>query len=696
MEPSRRAEPADPHVSLLPAVRALCARVRNPAQYLGGEYNLVRKDPVAVSGRVALCYPDTYEVGSSHTGLRILYQILNEREDLAAERVFTPWPDMADAMREAGVPLFTLESHLPVRGFDLLAITLQTELTYANVVETLDLAGVPPRAAERTIDDPVVVAGGHGAMSPETLAGIVDVFVPGDGEEAIAPFSAFVAERKRVLAREAPRPATLTPAPPPADPDAPFTRTIDVADGRRERLLHEIATRFDFAYVPAMYEARFEGRNGSFRGLTPRRPDVPAVVKGASVGDFDEVPYATRPIVPHARSVHDRISLEIMRGCTRGCRFCQAGMITRPMRYRRPETLVRLAEETWRNTGFDEISLTSLSSGDYPWIEELIRLMAERFTPRHVSVSLPSLRVTGELARLPGMTNGVRKAGLTFAPEVATDRLRRIINKDIRNEDVLRSAEAAYREGWTTIKLYYMIGIPGEMDEDLRAVVEFADELSRLRQKVTGKGRARVNVTVTTFVPKAFVPFQWDGMMDQRTVEAKQAWMRSLNRSKAVRLKFHDAASSYLEGILSRGDRRLTEGLIEAHRRGARFCAWREHFSLEPWLDAFDATGVDPRAFALRERARDEALPWDHLDIGPNRDFLWAERERARDLIKTDYCVGKICHRCGVPPKLCFVEKKDKGLLGTRQQGILTIDEDGVTRGVAGAPGGRRAQDAEV
>jgi hypothetical protein len=301
-----------------------------------------------------------------------------------------------------------------------------------------------------------------------------------------------------------------------------------------------------------------------------------------------------------------------------------------------------------------------------------------------VSVSLPSLRVTGELARLPALLSGVRRSGLTFAPEVATDRLRSIINKDIRNEDVIASAAAAYEEGWARIKLYYMIGIPGEREEDLRAIVEFADTLSKLRQKVTGKGRAQVNVTVSTFVPKAFVPFQWDGMMDRHTVREKQRWMRGLNRNRRVKLKFHDADQSYLEGILSRGDRRLAPVLIEAHRRGARFDAWSEHFDLSRWLEACRATGLDPDAYALRERTRDEALPWDHLDVGPARDWLWAERERARREMATEYCVGKVCHVCGVPPSLCFAIKRDMGLLPATKRRILDMDDAGVTHGVDG------------
>jgi radical SAM superfamily enzyme YgiQ (UPF0313 family) len=359
-------------------------------------------------------------------------------------------------------------------------------------------------------------------------------------------------------------------------------------------------------------------------------------------------------------------------------------MITRPMRYRTVADLVDAAEEAWRNTGYDSITLTSLSSGDYPWIEELLRAMSARFDSRGVSISLPSLRVTGELANLPALTSGVRKSGMTFAPEVATDRLRAIINKDIKNEDLRSSAAAAYREGWAQIKLYYMIGIPGEMEEDLRAIVEFADELSKLRQKVTGKGRAQVNVTVSTFVPKAFVPFQWDGMMDRETIREKQRWMRGLNRNKSVKLKFHDADQSFLEGVLSRGDRRLAPSLIEAWRRGARFDAWREHFGLQRWLDAFEATGIDPDMFALRERARDEALPWDHLDIGPARDFLWKERERARQQMTTEYCVGKVCHVCGVPPSLCFAIKRDMGLLPSTRRPILSMDEAGHTKGLQG------------
>jgi len=643
--------------SLLPAVRALLSEVKQPAQYVGGEWNIIRKDPAAVRGRIALCYPDCYEVGTSHNGLAVLYEVVNRIPHLAAERCFTPWTDMADQMRARGVPLFTLEDHRPVREVDVLGFTLQSELTYSNVLETLQLASIPRRAAARGAEDPIVIAGGHGAHNPEVLAEFVDVFMPGDGEETLVPFLELVAERRR-------------------------------AGTPRAELLHELARRFAWAYVPSMYEPNFEGRNGPFRGLTPRFADVPARVQGAAVFDFSAVPMATRPIVPSVRTVQERISLEIMRGCTRGCRFCQAGMITRPMRYRTVEQLVDAAEQAWHATGYDEITLTSLSSGDYPWIEELLRAMSARFTPRGVSVSLPSLRVTGELSKLPGLTNGVRKAGMTFAPEVATDRLRAIINKDIRNEDVKSSAAAAYREGWSTIKLYYMIGIPGEREEDLRAIVEFAEELSRLRQQVTGKAPAQVNVTVSTFVPKAFVPFQWDGMMDRFTIRAKQSWMRGLCRNKKVKLKFHDADQSFLEGILSRGDRRLADAIELAHDKGARFDAWREHFELSRWLDAFDATGIDPDAFALRERTQDESLPWDHLDIGPSRDFLWQERERARAAIQTDYCIGKVCHVCGVPPSLCFAIKRDMGLLGSKKNAILAMDEEGKTKGVAGVAAG--------
>jgi len=644
---------------LLDRVRALAERVTNPAQYLGGEFNSVRKEPAGLVARLALCYPDVYEIGSSHNGSQVLYHVVNLHPDLACERCFTPWPDMAQLMRSEGLPLFTLENHHPVSGFDVLGFTLQTELTYSNILETLDLAGLPLRAAARDASHPIVVAGGHGAHSPEVLAEFVDVFLPGDGEETLPEFLRFVGEQRR-------------------------------AGTPRAELLRAIAARFAYAYVPSMYTARFEGDTGPFRGLTPRFPDVPASIKGASVFDFGSVPIVRRPIVPNARTVHETVSLEIMRGCTRGCRFCQAGMITRPMRYRTVEQLVEAAEQAIDATGYDEVTLTSLSSGDYPWIEQLITAMNERFAGRRVSVSLPSLRVTGELAHLPGMTNNVRKSSLTFAPEVATDRLRRIINKDIRNEDVIKSAEAAYREGWSTIKLYYMIGIPGEMEEDLRAVVEFANQLSLLRRTVTGKGKAKINVTVSTFVPKAFVPFQWDGMMSRHVVRAKQEWMRRLNNSPLVKLKFHDPDQSYLEGILSRGDRRLAPVIEHAWRAGARFDAWSEHFDLQRWLDAFAATGLDPDAFALRERERDEALPWDHLDIGPSRDYLWAERERARQLIKTEYCVGKVCHVCGVPPSLCFAIKRDMGLLGSRQRGILEMDSQGITRGVEGV-----AEDAE-
>jgi radical SAM family uncharacterized protein len=639
------------HRSLLPDVRRLALGVQNPTQYLGGEFNIVRKAPADVAARMALCYPDTYEIGSSHSGSQVLYSIVNGEADLACERCFTPWTDMADAMRAAGLTLFTLENHLPVSSFDVLGFTLQTELTYSNILETLDLAGIPQRSSARGPEHPLVIAGGHGAHSPEVLAEFIDAFLPGDGEEVLPELLRWVGARR-------------------------------AENQPRDELLHALAATFPWAYVPSMYTAAYDGP--AFAGLSPRFDDVPARVKSASVFDFSAVPVVTRPVVPNAKTVHETISIEIMRGCTRGCRFCQAGMLTRPMRYRTVESLVQAASDAVANTGYDEVTLTSLSSGDYPWIEELLIAMNARFEGTNVSVSLPSLRVTGELAKLPGMTNNVRKSSLTFAPEVATDRLRKIINKDIQNADVLKSAAAAYREGWSTIKLYYMIGIPGEREEDLAAVVEFADELSRLRRKVTGQGKARINVTVTTFVPKSFVPFQWDGMMSREVVIEKQAWMRGLNRNRSVKLKFHDANQSYLEGILSRGDRRLAPVIEAAWKAGARFDAWREHNCLDRWLDAFEEVGLDPDDFALRERGEDEPMPWDHLDVGPSRDYLWQERERARKLIKTDYCVGKVCHVCGVPPSLCFAIKRDMGLLKSGTRGILEMDDEGLTRGLHG------------
>ncbi|MFT7464145.1 MAG: radical SAM family uncharacterized protein [Pseudohongiellaceae bacterium] len=638
-------------ISLLPRVRTLCDLVENPAQYLGGEFNIVVKDPAQVRGTMVLCYPDVYEIGSSHNGSQVLYDVINRRDDLCAERAFTPWPDMAALMREHELPLFTLENHRAVSEFDVLGFTLQTELTYSNILETLDLAGMPLLSADRDESHPLVIAGGHGAHSPETMADFIDVFMPGDGEETVATMLDLVVEFRE--------------------------------QGKsRAELLRKIGSTLPWAYVPSLYDVTYDGP--ALKSITPRFDDVPARIKGASIFDFSAIPVHTTPIVPNSRTVHETVSIEIMRGCTRGCRFCQAGMITRPMRYRTVEQLVEGATAAIDATGYDEVTLTSLSSGDYPWIEELLVAMNERFTPRRVSVSLPSLRVTGELAHLPGLTNAVRKSSLTFAPEVATDRLRKIINKDIKNADLLASAAAAYKAGWSTIKLYYMIGIPGEREEDLTAIVEFADTLSRLRHEVTGKGKAKINVTVTTFIPKAFVPFQWDGMMDRDTMRAKQSWMRDLNTNRSVKLKFHDTDQSWLEGILSRGDRRLTPVLIEAWKLGARFDAWREHFDSRHWEAAFVTIGLNPDDFAYRERGQNETLPWDHLDIGPDRNYLWVERERARNLIQTDYCVGKVCHVCGVPPSLCFAIKRDMGLLDTKRRGILEMDESGATVGLSG------------
>ncbi|MFO0983985.1 MAG: TIGR03960 family B12-binding radical SAM protein [Planctomycetota bacterium] len=614
-------------------LKALLPDVKMPAQYIGGEWNQVVKDPAAVTLRVALIYPDAYEVGMSHYGLKILYHILNLNEHWAAERSYTPFPDLGAKLTERGIPLLSLETHTPVKQFDVVGFTLQSEMTLSNVLYTLDLAQIPLHTEQRGEHDPLVMCGGAGAYSPEVLAPFIDLFFIGDGEEGFPQVLAHYEELKRGGA------------------------------GRAERI-ELLARRFPFLYAPALYDVSYHA-DGTLRAHTPRVAGLHAVTKGTYVMNLDAVPYPTKLILPHTRTVHDRIALEVMRGCVHGCRFCQAGMITRPWRVRSPEKLVQLAKESYAATGLDEISLLSLSTSDYPFLEEVVTRLHQEFQGKNVNVSLPSLRVNQQLRYLPKLVKGVRKSGLTMAPEVATDRLRRRVNKPIKNEDLIEGARAAFKDGWDHVKLYCMIGVPGENDDDVRGIVELAEEVSRLGRE-TRRRCARVNVTISTHVPKPFTPYQWDGMLGVADVRARQCFLKGMRPLKSVRLKFHDPEQSMIEGLLTRGDRRVGAMLEAAYRRGARFDSWDEHFALRPWLEACEATGVDPSFYAHRERPIAERLPWDHIDAGPSREYLADECARARAEVPADNCFGHRCNACGVKVKDCFTEKKwQKSLVPT-------------------------------
>jgi len=584
-------------------------RVQQPAQYTGGEWNVVTKDHAAVDLTFALAFPDTYAIGMSHLGLAILYDVLNRQPHIAAERAFMPLPDMQAAMAARSLPLASLETRTPLAAFDAVGFSLQYEMGYTNVLAMLALAGIPLRAAERGDGCPLIVAGGPGAMAPEPLAPFIDLFAVGDGEEmALALAEAIRATRGRP---------------------------------RAERLA-AIARSAPHFYAPALYREERDAR-GAFLGLRPLAPGVPATVRRAVVDDLDAAPYPERPLVPLVETVHDRITLEIMRGCTQGCRFCQAGMTRRPARARSVERLRQIACAAYDATGHSEISLASLSSSDHPELRALLAALAAAFEPKGVNLALSSLRVDDQLSDLPALVRGVRKAGLTIAPEAARDELRRRINKNITTDDLLHGARQAYQQGWRAIKLYFMIGLPGETDDDVDAIADLAHEVSAQRG---GRG-GDVNVSVSSFVPKPHTPFQWEPMDEPEVLHAKQARLRSRARGRRVRFKFHNVERSQIEGVLSRGDRRVAEALYRAWQLGAQLDAWDEHFRHPLWLQAFEDTGVRPADYAGRRWAEDEALPWDHIDAGVTKRFLLAEKRRAERGETTPDCRLSVCPNCG-------------------------------------------------
>ena len=576
----------------------LLPRVSTPGQYVGSEWNVVVKDHGSVAVRFAFCFPDTYRIGMSYLGLQILYHVINGEEEMLCERAFLPEPDMQALLRAEGVALFSLETTTPLGRFDVLGFSLQNETCYTNVLAMLDLAGLPLRSAERTEEHPLIIAGGPCAYNPEPMAPFFDLFLVGDAEE----------ELPRLLRR--------------------FAEVRGL--GRREQL-RALALASAAVYVPAFYEARYDG-NGAFQALEPTEPEARLPIEAAVVTDLEQAPYPTAPVVPLVEVVHDRMVLEIMRGCPHRCRFCQAGVVKAPLRLRSPETLLRLAEELYRSTGYSELSLLSLSTGDYPKLTELLRALAARFDGRRVNIAVPSLRADASLRNLPPALASVRKSGLTLAPEVASDSLRAALGKRITNEDLLAAARAAYQAGWDLIKLYFMVGLPGETEEDVRAIAELARAVSQARREVTG-GLGRVNLTVAPFVPKPHSTFQWEPMPEVAYFRQAEAVLRRRLRRGRIRLKFHRPERAFLEAVFSRGDRRLAPVVEEAYRRGCLMDAWSEHFEFERWLEAFRAAGVDPAEYALRPRSPQEPLPWEHIATAVPAEHLRESKLRAEQLL---------------------------------------------------------------
>lgn len=606
-------------MNLSDRIESLFLKVQKPVRYMGGEYGAVMKDPAQVDVRYAFLFPDTYEVGMSHLGMRILYHVINERTDTWCERVFTPWVDMADEMRKNRIPLFSLESRTPVREFDLLGVTLQYEMSFTNVLEALDLAGIPLRREDRGEGDPFVICGGPCAFNPEPLAPFVDLVALGDGEEeTLQTIEVYKAWKASGLPREA------------------YLR---------------MAAEIPGIYVPSLYDVSYND-DGTVREISPKpESGAPQVVRKALVSDLNAAAYPDRLIVPYGEIVHNRIMLEIFRGCTRGCRFCQAGMIYRPVRERKMDRLMELAEKLVSSTGYDEISLMSLSSGDYSCLPELAHQMVEKFARKRVKISLPSQRIDAVLTDTLKETQKVRKTALTLAPEAGTQRLRDVINKGVTEEDLVRSVTDAFEQGWSAVKLYFMIGLPTETDEDVMGIAELARKVRQCYFSVPKEKRApglRITVSASVFVPKNFTPFQWCGQLDSETVIRRQMMLRDeLKTVKGVDFKYHAPDLSYIEAVFARGGRRLADALEGAWRLGCRFDGWSDQFRYDLWLKAFEQAGVDPDFYALRDFGLDETLPWDHLDAGVTKAFLRREWEKAQRGERTQDC-RKGCVGCGM------------------------------------------------
>ncbi len=616
--------------SLWPQIEPLLARVQKPARYIGLEDGM--GSPEHGDGKVAwlLAYPDTYEVGLPNQGLQILYEILNERPDAVAERTYAPWTDLEAELRAAGLPLFSVDTHRGAPDFDVLGFNLAAELVYTNVLNMIDLAGAPVRAADRGDDDLFVIAGGHAAFNPEPLADFLDLVVLGEGEEVVS-------EINTVLHRW-------------------------IADGRHGRAtaLRALAS-VPGVYVPSMYDVRYAppADGGGILSIEPLHDDVPATVDKRTVADLGEWPYPKRPLAPLTEVVHDRLSVEVFRGCTRGCRFCQAGMITRPVRERPAEQVRTMVAEGLRRTGYNEVSLTSLSTADFSDVEPVVRdILADQEAAAPTgpngmalgcgtTINLPSLRVDAFTVGLAGQVNAGRRSGLTFAPEGGTWRIRKVINKLIVEDDLYGAVDSAYSQGWSRIKLYFLVGLPTETDEDVLAIADLARNCVAIGKRHTG--RASVTVSVGGFVPKAHTPFQWFGQNTEAELERKVKLLRdATRRASGVNVKWHDPAATTAEGIASRGDRRLGAVIEHVWRGGGTFQEWGEHFDLDRWRGALDAAGLSLDWYVFRHRRRDEVLPWAHLTAGLHSDFLWDDWQAALAESGVEDCRWTPCYDCGV------------------------------------------------
>lgn len=593
----------------------LLSMVQKPGRYTGGELNSVIKNPEDVDIRFAFCFPDTYEIGMSHLGMKILYSLLNKREDTWCERVFAPWVDMEELMRKNDVPLFALESSDEIKDFDVIGFTLQYELCYTNVLNMLDLAGVPVRSADRKSLTPLVIGGGPCVCNAEPIADFFDLTLPGEGEEVLNELMDLFKEYKK--------------------------------KGASKEEFLKAAAKIEGVYVPSFYEFSYNDDN-TIKSVTPSN-GAPERVKKRIISDLNTVFYPESFVVPFIDIVHDRAVEEIFRGCIRGCRFCQAGFLYRPIREKSSDTVNKQCRSLCDTTGYDEISLSSLSTSDYTQLQSLLEGIFSWSEDDKVSVSLPSLRVDNFSDELMEKLQKVRKSGLTFAPEAGTQRLRDAINKNVTEREVIETSRKAFSGGWTNVKLYFMMGLPTETNEDVVGIADLAqkvvDEFYKNPNKPKGKG-VNVSISVSCFVPKPFTPFQWEAQDTMEQLKAKQHLLLESVKSRKISVSYHDARTSFLEGVFARGDRRLCDVMEKAWRKGCRFDSWDECFSFEKWIEAFEECGVDPYFYTSRKRSYDEILPWDHMDYGISNRFFQKEAEKAYQSVTTPHCREK-CNACG-------------------------------------------------
>ena len=595
-------------------------QIEKPARYIGGEVNSVMKDPSEVDIRFAMCFPDVYEIGMSHLGIQILYDMFNRREDTWCERVYSPWTDLDKILHEKNIPLFALESQDPIRDFDFLGITIQFEMCYTNILQILDLSQIPLHASERTEADPIVIGGGPCTYNPEPLADFFDIFYIGEGETV-------------------------------------YDELLDAYkvwknSGKSRKEFLETAAQIEGLYVPAFYDPEYN-TDGTLKSFTPNNMHAPDTVKKQVVMDVTDTSYPMKPVVPFLKATQDRVVLEIQRGCIRGCRFCQAGMIYRPTRERNVDKIKEYARTMLKTTGHEEISLSSLSSSDYSELKELVTFLINEFKGKGINISLPSLRIDAFSLDVMSKVQDIRKSSLTFAPEAGSQRMRNVINKGLTEEDILDGAGQAFEGGWTKVKLYFMLGLPTETEEDMREIARLSDRVARRYYEIPKdrrNGKCQITASSSFFVPKPFTPFQWASMCTaeeymRRAEIVKDEFHAQLNR-KSLKYNWHDAQVTVLEGVMARGDRKIGKVVEEAYRLGCLFDSWTESFHNDLWMQAFENTGIDPAFYNLRERGEDELFPWDFIDTGVTRKFLRSEWENAMKETVTPNCRQQ-CSGCG-------------------------------------------------